>query len=961
MESMNFINFLSNPADIGVEKINNLEINQKNNENFENSEFFAVFKNVAQKTIETNYNSDEKKEILNQFLQEFNVNLEEIKGNNVENDVKKVLAQLFKNNLNNLNEANIENVNILKENIGMKLEENVDMSKLVKKAEIPKNIETDNSEVSDIKDLKSILKKILIQMDLKKNNEKLISKIENVLEKIDNNLKLDVNTKDIQNNLEKITEKIEKIFSKQENQGLEIENIQNILAMQSLKGISVIEKYITEKQIKQENNNETKTENIEVGVINNKTNQDTKIEIKNVDVKEIEPKEIEPKEIETKEIETKIKNVLNNQESEIEFNKINILEKEEKIEINKTNEKLMKTEIKPEIDIMKNKLEDFKIKLENFDENITKEIVDKYNILNENISKIEKKAEIKKETQNEQTVLKKGENEDINYIKDNLEKIGTEIETIKIEKNEMQLENKQTNNLEKKIENQDNNFQTIVKKEIILENNKKISNLKIEEENKNFEKEKLNQTESKVYVKGKFQEKPEIKEVIEKISIEIEKDNNKILKKEINKILKNEKSIIRNKGDKIDENINMEDKTMFNDDEIDLNELPKIENIEYEAEKNIINESKYNKILEKPNVIIGEDTKKILNKEKYEVENEKITLNANEIKNEKNIKENLNSNANEEKNINNFKEVDSKTITAPLKEIYIEKSEKLTKKEEIENRKIKKQELVSDTKNETVLKTNEVDSNMIEGEFVNNEYVLKKNNFEINEKEFLIEKEQKLNDTEIEKNEKQNFESTEKNFNQSIFKNIRYGFKNFEDKNKTEINDVASFDKINNEIRLNQEVSLSSFDSKMPKKDYMNIFEQVKNGMQIDFNNLKKEMKIKLNPEELGEVEVKLSLENNIMKAQFTVQNEKVKEILESRFNDLKNNLSEKGIENPQINVNISNGGSQNEKKYYNEMNENLKNIRNNGLKIKNIENKIKDIEKKSIYTINKSGVNILY
>ena len=47
------------------------------------------------------------------------------------------------------------------------------------------------------------------------------------------------------------------------------------------------------------------------------------------------------------------------------------------------------------------------------------------------------------------------------------------------------------------------------------------------------------------------------------------------------------------------------------------------------------------------------------------------------------------------------------------------------------------------------------------------------------------------------------------------------------------------------------------------------------------------------------------------MRAEFLVENEKVKEMLESRFTDLKNALLEKGISTSEINVNISGGNSQ--------------------------------------------------
>ena len=92
------------------------------------------------------------------------------------------------------------------------------------------------------------------------------------------------------------------------------------------------------------------------------------------------------------------------------------------------------------------------------------------------------------------------------------------------------------------------------------------------------------------------------------------------------------------------------------------------------------------------------------------------------------------------------------------------------------------------------------------------------------------------------------------------------------------------------------------------RNDFEAIVEQVQNGIKMHFNTQLKEMKIKLQPEELGEVEVKLKIENNIMKAEFIVESQQVKEALESKFDTLKNNLSAKGFQGSEIDVYVSTG-----------------------------------------------------
>lgn len=117
----------------------------------------------------------------------------------------------------------------------------------------------------------------------------------------------------------------------------------------------------------------------------------------------------------------------------------------------------------------------------------------------------------------------------------------------------------------------------------------------------------------------------------------------------------------------------------------------------------------------------------------------------------------------------------------------------------------------------------------------------------------------------------------------------------------------------------------------MPIKNYAqnnfdSIIQQVENGIKINYNNQLKEMKIKLQPEELGEVEVKMTLENNIMKAQFVVESQTVKEILESRFDSLRNALENKGFYGTEINVSVSTGDNRNANNAF-VFNENTKKI----------------------------------
>lgn len=129
--------------------------------------------------------------------------------------------------------------------------------------------------------------------------------------------------------------------------------------------------------------------------------------------------------------------------------------------------------------------------------------------------------------------------------------------------------------------------------------------------------------------------------------------------------------------------------------------------------------------------------------------------------------------------------------------------------------------------------------------------------------------------------------------------------KNFE---KEEILNQSFISSVENKIEIR---NIEKQHVVYSKKEIENSYTQVENMIKMNFNSDTKEMRLRLSPEDLGEVEVKISIEKNIMQAEFLVENEKVKEMLESRFTDLKNALLDKGITTSDINVNISGGSSQ--------------------------------------------------
>ena len=97
-----------------------------------------------------------------------------------------------------------------------------------------------------------------------------------------------------------------------------------------------------------------------------------------------------------------------------------------------------------------------------------------------------------------------------------------------------------------------------------------------------------------------------------------------------------------------------------------------------------------------------------------------------------------------------------------------------------------------------------------------------------------------------------------------------------------------------------------------------NIFSQVmdavKTNIKLDDNG--SHMLMKLNPEQLGSVELKISIHKGVVLAEINVENEMVKATVESNLDDLKHSLSQKGYQLNQINVSIDSGKKEQEQQF---------------------------------------------
>ena len=84
------------------------------------------------------------------------------------------------------------------------------------------------------------------------------------------------------------------------------------------------------------------------------------------------------------------------------------------------------------------------------------------------------------------------------------------------------------------------------------------------------------------------------------------------------------------------------------------------------------------------------------------------------------------------------------------------------------------------------------------------------------------------------------------------------------------------------------------------------IIRQVTDGIKAEsLGGGLSELRMTLKPESLGEVSLKLLSDNGIITARFTAENQRVKEIMESNFNNLRDSLSEHGINVNQLSVSV--------------------------------------------------------
>lgn len=91
--------------------------------------------------------------------------------------------------------------------------------------------------------------------------------------------------------------------------------------------------------------------------------------------------------------------------------------------------------------------------------------------------------------------------------------------------------------------------------------------------------------------------------------------------------------------------------------------------------------------------------------------------------------------------------------------------------------------------------------------------------------------------------------------------------------------------------------NMETNEQKLQQVDYKDVFKQIVDKVKINLENFKQEIKIKLKPEILGELLLKMEMEKGSILAKIMVDNYKTKEIIEANLYQLREDMRENGLE----------------------------------------------------------------
>ena len=124
------------------------------------------------------------------------------------------------------------------------------------------------------------------------------------------------------------------------------------------------------------------------------------------------------------------------------------------------------------------------------------------------------------------------------------------------------------------------------------------------------------------------------------------------------------------------------------------------------------------------------------------------------------------------------------------------------------------------------------------------------------------------------------------------------------DENKNIEIENINFDRITQKIK-GAALSAKNIKTINPKE----LIDQIASKSKLTINKNNTVMEIKLEPESLGKLTLKVVLESGLLTAKFETENEKIKEILEKNIEELKSNLNAQGLNVQSLSVSVDSQG----------------------------------------------------
>lgn len=131
------------------------------------------------------------------------------------------------------------------------------------------------------------------------------------------------------------------------------------------------------------------------------------------------------------------------------------------------------------------------------------------------------------------------------------------------------------------------------------------------------------------------------------------------------------------------------------------------------------------------------------------------------------------------------------------------------------------------------------------------------------------------------------------------------------------------------------------------------VIDQIVQKMKVEVKTDTTEIKITLKPEHLGDVTLKVSTQNGIVTAQFVAENQRVKEIIEAGFNQLRDSLRQQGLDISQLQVSVGKENSEQMERFAQEQEK-------SGRRIADIISGIADDEQSEAAEVDEYGNNLV-